>query len=158
MGVAGLTDVMDGWLERRRRAHRGDPARDPESPETVGVWLDPLCDKIFVVSVLAAIAVARAVPLWLLVLVALREILQAVVAVASRTIPFLRHRLRFRFRANLMGKISTVAQFLAIAAILDRHPWRVPLAIATALLGSAAASIYVGRAIRAGSLRTPTTL
>jgi cardiolipin synthase len=150
MAVAGLTDILDGWLERRRRARRGDPPRDPRSPETVGVWLDPLCDKIFVVSVLAAIAARRAVPLWLMLLVALREILQALVAVASRAIPFLRRRLRFRFRANLLGKVSTTAQFLTIAAILDRHSWQVPLAIVTAILGSAAASIYVGRAIRDG--------
>jgi len=157
MAVAGLTDILDGWLERRRRIRRGDPAEDADSPETVGVWLDPLCDKLFVVSVLVAIAVARAVPLWLLLLLALREILQAVVAVASRAVPFLRRRLRFRFRANLMGKVSTTAQFLAIAAILGRHPWQVPLAIVTAVLGSASASIYVGRAIRAGGIRTPTT-
>ncbi|HXX92992.1 MAG TPA: CDP-alcohol phosphatidyltransferase family protein [Planctomycetota bacterium] len=156
MAVAGLTDVLDGWVERRRRARRGIPPSDPGTPETLGVWLDPLCDKIFVLSLLSAIAVARSIPVGLVILVALREILQALIALGSRAIPALRRRLRFRFRANVMGKVSTVAQFLATAALLERHPWQVPLAILTAVLGATAALIYLGRAVRAGRPTPPT--
>jgi phosphatidylglycerophosphate synthase len=79
MTLAGITDVLDGWVERRR--HPGSTA------ETAGAWLDPLCDKIFILSVLLAITVAGSLPLWLVPLIALREILQTLVAVGSRTLP-----------------------------------------------------------------------
>jgi phosphatidylglycerophosphate synthase len=150
MALAGLTDVLDGALERRRRARQGEPAGPG-----AGVWLDPLCDKVFVVSTLVAIAVAFRPPLYLLPLIAAREILQALAAAASRLVPPLRDRLRFRFRAAILGKATTVVQFFTIAAILYGHPLRAPLAAATAALGVSAALLYVGRAWQAGRKGAP---
>jgi cardiolipin synthase len=147
MALAGVTDVLDGWLERRHQRLLGRGGETPDSPRTVGVWLDPLCDKVFILSVLAAIAVTRHPPLWILPLVALREILQALIAVAARTVPALGRCLRFRFRANLLGKSATVAQFLTIGAILLSPGWQIPLAITTAALGVIAVVIYVRRAL-----------
>ncbi|MBI3854549.1 MAG: CDP-alcohol phosphatidyltransferase family protein [Planctomycetes bacterium] len=141
MALAGLSDILDGWVERRRRLRTGDAS------ETAGVWLDPLCDKIFIVSVLAAVTTARHLPLWLIPLIALREILQTLVVVGSRILPALRARLRPRFKANVLGKAATVAQFLAIGALLLDTPGQIPLAAATAVLGLIAAAVYVRRAL-----------
>jgi phosphatidylglycerophosphate synthase len=140
MAVAGITDVLDGWVERRRLARLGQPGKP-----TVGVWLDPLCDKIFVLSLVAAIAVSHPVPLWLLPLVALREILQTLAIGAASAIPSVRRRVRVKFRANVLGKLSTVAQFLTVGAILLRSPAQVPLAIGTGVLGALAAAVYIRR-------------
>jgi len=139
MALAGLTDVLDGWIERRRHPGR--------TVETAGAWLDPLCDKLFILSVLTAIAVARSLPLWIVPLLALREILQTLIAVGAKTIPALRRRLRFKFRANVLGKATTVCQFVAIGDVLLDRPGQIPLAMATAALGLVAVVVYVRRAL-----------
>ena len=145
MAIAGTTDVLDGWLERRRRARLGEPAAP-----TVGVWLDPLCDKLFILSVLAAIAFNRRT-LGLLPMIATREILQTLIAIAWRLVPAVRRRLKFQFGAAYLGKAATVAQFLAVRALLIDHPAQMPLAILTSILGFTAAMLYLVRAVRAGA-------
>lgn len=141
LALAGITDVLDGTLERRRREKGGGGS-------SAGVWLDPLCDKIFIVSLLAAITVRRDLPLWMLPLIGLREILQGLVLAATRLLPPLQRRLRPRFRANILGKATTILQFATIAAILLDKPGARPLAVATAVLGLVAVGVYVRRAWR----------
>jgi phosphatidylglycerophosphate synthase len=144
MALAGLTDVLDGALARRGRRKAGR-----ERERDAGAWLDPLCDKIFVVSALLAVAVAFRPPLWLLPLVAARELAQ---------VPLLGYlRLRgvvraFDFRAAVVGKLGTVLQFAAVAAILFRHPSQVPLAVAAGAAGLASAVYYFVRAARTGAV------
>ena len=144
LAAAGLTDVLDGRLERRRRRRRGETVA-PDS--SIGTWLDPLCDKIFIVSVVVAIAVAHALPLWIVPLIALREILQTLIVGARPFVPVLRRRLRPRFRANVLGKLTTVAQFVTIAAILLKKSDPLPLVAATAALGLVAVGVYVRRSL-----------
>ncbi|HLY76149.1 MAG TPA: CDP-alcohol phosphatidyltransferase family protein [Planctomycetota bacterium] len=147
MALAGLSDVLDGWVERRRHPGR--------TVETVGAWLDPLCDKLFVLSVLTAIAVSRSLPLWIVPLVALREILQTLVAIGAKTLPLFRKSLRFRFGANILGKATTVLQFITIGAILLNKPGQILLALTTAGLGLIAVAVYVGRALHPETARSP---
>jgi cardiolipin synthase len=144
MALAGLSDVLDGWLERKRRERLGLPL----GGESIGAWLDPVCDKVFILSVLVAITAAHALPWWIIPLIALREILQTLIVAATKLLPPLRQRLRPRFRANILGKLTTVVQFVTIGAILLNRPGAIPLAFATALLGLIAAAIYVRRALR----------
>ncbi|MCX5787400.1 MAG: hypothetical protein NTX64_02660 [Elusimicrobia bacterium] len=150
MALAAATDVLDGWVERRLLERAG---RDPDSASTTGLWLDPLCDKIFALSVIAAVMVTRRPPLFLLLLIVAREVIQASVSAAWRLVPAVRARLRPRFRASVLGKAATVAQFCTIAAILTGHPWQVPLALATGGLGISAGTLYVLRAWRAARKR-----
>ena len=150
MALAATTDVLDGWVERRLLERAG---RDPDRAPTTGLWLDPLCDKIFALSVIAAVLVTRRPPLFLLLLIVAREIIQASVSVAWRLVPALRARLHPRFRASVLGKAATVAQFCTIAAILTGHPWQVPLALATGGLGISAGTLYILRAWRGGRER-----
>jgi cardiolipin synthase len=142
MVLAGLSDVLDGWLERKRRQRLGLP----QGGESVGAWLDPLCDKVFILSVLAAITAAHSLPWWIIPLIALREILQTLIVAATRVLPGLRRRLRPRFQANILGKLTTVVQFVTIGAILLNRPDTIPLAFGTALLGLIAVVVYVRRA------------
>jgi phosphatidylglycerophosphate synthase len=143
MAVAALTDVLDGWLERRLRRRHG---LAPEA-RTAGAWLDPLCDKTFVLSVIGAVAFARTPPPWVLALVAAREILQIPPLAVYLVRPALRARLRYDFTASLLGKATTTAQFFAIGAILLGHPSTVPFALAAGTLGTAAAVLYFLRGL-----------
>src|SRR6187401_46881 len=79
MALAGITDVLDGWVERRQRAREGAAAGPVES---MGAWLDPLCDKVFILSLVTAITVAHDLPLWMIPVISAREILQTAVLAA----------------------------------------------------------------------------
>ncbi len=48
MLFAGFTDVLDGWVARKLKLKN-----------SYGKWLDPLCDKIFVLSTLIAVVSAN---------------------------------------------------------------------------------------------------
>ncbi len=140
MGAAGLTDVLDGFLARRYKRRAGTPdLRD------AGAWLDPLCDKVFIVSALAAVAWAARPPLWTLPLIAARELLQIPMFAWLKGRGILR---RFDFRAAAVGKLVTVIQFAAVGAILLRHPAALPLAWAAGVVGIAAVAYYARRAAK----------
>jgi phosphatidylglycerophosphate synthase len=149
LALAALTDVLDGWVARRLR-----PRRPGErTPEGIGAWLDPLCDKVFVISALAAVWVAHQ-PHWaLLPLVATRELIQAPLVAAYVLEPDWRHHRSFDFRAAALGKANTVLQFATVTAVLFHHPTVWPLAGACSAVGFAAAAQYLLRAWR--TLREP---
>lgn len=62
--AAGASDLVDGFLAKRFKL------------ETVlGSYLDPLADKLLIVSIYIALGVARELPSWLVVMVVSRDIL-----------------------------------------------------------------------------------
>lgn len=140
LGVAAaLSDLLDGWLARRMH---------PEGALGVGTWLDPVCDKVFLMSIVLALAFAWPVPPAALVLTATREILQVPACAAFRWLPGLRLR-TFDFRAAKVGKATTIAQFLTAAAALFAPEWVMSMAGLSAALGAASVAVYVARALRA---------
>lgn len=122
---AAFTDQLDGWIARRY----GVVSR-------TGMWLDPLCDKTFVISTFIAIWVGWALPLWVAPLILAREILLALFALF----------VRMEARAAVPGKIATCAQFLSFPVLIFAREWTLPVAIVTALLGAYAAVFYFMRA------------
>jgi phosphatidylglycerophosphate synthase len=154
LALAAVTDVLDGYLARRQAA---DAARgaglEVEPGGGTGAWLDPICDKLFVASVLAAIILRRQPPIWLVLLILSRELVQLPIAVVYRFLPTLRSWLRYDFRASPLGKGATVAQFLAIAGLILSHPWIRLFAFLSFVLGIAAMADYFRRAIAIGKSR-----
>lgn len=62
--LASLTDLLDGYIAR----HGGRPTR-------LGAFLDPLADKLLLVSIYLALGVRAALPAWLVILVVSRDVL-----------------------------------------------------------------------------------
>ena len=154
LALAALTDVLDGHLARRQAARApGGDATAIEPGGGTGAWLDPICDKVFVASVLAAIVVRRQPPIWLVLLIVTRELVQLPIGVVYRFLPTLRSWLRYDFRASPLGKGATVAQFMAIAALILAHPWIRLFAFLSFVLGLAAIADYLRRAIAIGQSR-----
>src|SRR5678815_5678975 len=118
MAVAAGTDVLDGTIARRRGV----------STAGMGSWLDPICDKLFVGAVLAALHFERGVPLSLLALIVARELMQLPMVLVYRGFPTLRHWLRYDFRASHLGKAATIMQFLAIGSLVMGWPVAIPFA------------------------------
>lgn len=61
--VVALTDMLDGYFARRRKM-----------VTTLGKFLDPLADKLLIVTALIALISARGVPLWMVIIIVGREI------------------------------------------------------------------------------------
>lgn len=129
--LAAVTDAVDGTVARWLR-QRG--ARRPD----IGGWLDPLVDKLFVVIVLGTI--------WwhtrdtaLIALIAVRELLFAPLALVylARRVPIA------ELKARTIGKVATIAQFLACAVAVVEPASAWPLAVIAAGLGVAAIIDYV---------------
>ena len=62
--VAVSTDFVDGLV-----------ARKLNQISQLGMFLDPLADRLFIAAVVVALAMREVVPLWLVILVVLRDVL-----------------------------------------------------------------------------------
>jgi phosphatidylglycerophosphate synthase len=131
IAVAALTDTADGNVARfmQRRGHT-EPA--------IGGWLDPLADKLFVAIVLAAIAMHDGG--WLVVLlIGARELL----ILPLVAIYLAKAHGRAELHADAIGKVATVAQFLALAIAVAVPEHALPPAIVAAAIGVASVVHYV---------------
>jgi cardiolipin synthase (CMP-forming) len=62
--VAGISDGVDGFLAKRFGM-----------ATEVGAYLDPLADKVLIVSIYVSLGVVEAIPRWLVILVVSRDLL-----------------------------------------------------------------------------------
>lgn len=144
VAIAALTDAADGNLARwvrRRRARAGDPAG--ADARSIGDWLDPLVDKLFVVIVLALVWVRGGEPLVVLLIGARELLFVPLTALYAALRPELG-----RLRADPIGKAATIAQFVALAVVVVQPAWAWPAAGVAAALGLAAVAHYAIRAAR----------
>ncbi len=61
--LVAVTDTLDGYLARRRGM-----------VTTLGKFLDPLADKLLIVTALIALIPAREIPVWMVIVIVGREI------------------------------------------------------------------------------------
>ncbi len=137
--LAGVSDMLDGYFARRAGG----------TAESFGAWLDPVCDKAFVASTMAALWVSVVPPWWLGALVLVREGVVLVLVSAKWLDPDLRHR-SLPTRSLLLGKATTCAQFLVfLVVLLDARAWWLPSGLLAGGLGLLAGGQYTLRALRA---------
>lgn len=139
--LAALTDVADGFAARRLGV---------AGPRSTGAWLDPVCDKIFVASLLGVAYAVRRPPLYFLGLLLFRELCQVpllLLYLRMRLHPYWRGA-RYDFRSGPFGKATTVTQFLAIGVLVLGLPGARALCCASFVLGALAIGTYVQRARR----------
>ena len=149
VAVAGVSDFLDGMVGRRRH--------HPTAIGTanIGAWLDPVCDKVFVLSTAPAVVVTHGVGLAVLALVLVRDIATAVLTVAFRLLAGAEAFHRHDFRARWSGKVTMGAQLLTVLAVVLWPTAVLPMAAMTGALGVVA----VGhRVLLAWRDREPSTL
>jgi phosphatidylglycerophosphate synthase len=115
LGVASLTDLLDGWLARRGASTR------------LGALLDPVADKTFVLAAISAFLLDGGLSTRDYFIVISRDLAIAVGFLVAYLTPGLEP---WNFKARLPGKIVTVLQLLALLALLLRptmFPALVPL-------------------------------
>lgn len=99
--VAGLSDALDGWLARRRGG------------SALGAILDPLADKMLLVSMFLTLAAIGVLPVWLAVMTVTRDLL----IVGGLAVLWARS-VRVRMRPLLVSKLNTALQLLLVAVAL----------------------------------------
>jgi cardiolipin synthase (CMP-forming) len=105
--TAGVTDALDGSI-----------ARWTGQFSTLGAWLDPMADKLLLLTVFVALTVPglnfpNRLPLWLTVLVISRDIgIVLTVAIVNLAVA------RRTFRPSLLGKTATVVYIVTAGVAL----------------------------------------
>jgi cardiolipin synthase len=138
VALAAVSDALDGNVARWARRRTGD------TRASIGEWLDPVADKVFVVVVLAAIQVHDPAPWPLVALIVARELVLIPLGALYRLL--VHGRGEHAFQAHALGKAATIAELFAIAALIAYRPLVAPLAIAAAVLGLLAVIQYILRA------------
>lgn len=110
--VAGLTDGLDGLLARRF-----------DQRSQLGTILDPIADKLMLVTAFVVLSMKSVfpqplpkhlpIPFWVTVAVISRDVFIVVGAAAINIMTGFRG-----FRPSLLGKINTTVQIIAIAVIM----------------------------------------
>jgi len=100
--VAGLSDALDGYLARKY--HWGSD---------LGGWLDPLADKAMQVSAYCTLTWLGLIPLWLLLVVILRDVL-----IVCGGIVYYFQVEKVSASPSWISKINTLMQILLVVVIL----------------------------------------
>jgi cardiolipin synthase len=141
VAVAGVSDWADGRL-----------ARATGSVSRTGIWLDPLADKIFIVTSVVALTIEVGLPLWILPVILLRDI--GVVAGAIYLAALGRRK---GAPARTAGKWVTWLQFVALGAILLWPESAIWIAPPVGLLGAIALRDYARAVLRRTRRDDPNT-
>jgi len=106
--IAGITDALDGLIARLARQRT-----------SIGAWLDPMADKLlmvttFIVLTLPGIPLVNHIPLWLTVAVISRDIvIIGVVAIVNLAVG------PRTFTPSIWGKMTTAAYIVTAIVVMS---------------------------------------
>ncbi len=118
--AAGLTDALDGML-----------ARVLHQQTTLGQYLDPLADKLLLVTAFVVLSFEGSIPLWVTLVVVSRDV---IISVGSLVIHLLREQVDIT--PTWMGKATTVLQLVYIVAVLVGTTAALPVWVLVAILAA----------------------
>jgi cardiolipin synthase (CMP-forming) len=147
--IAGISDGVDGYLAKRYNWQT-----------ELGAYLDPLADKLLLVTVFVALGVLGALPSWLVIAVVSRDLLIVMAIVLSwvigHPVAIKPHRVS---KANTALQIALVALVLADEGFgLGWNSLRWVVIWATAALTVLSLGFYLAAWIRHMSRYAPDTL
>ncbi|OFI05375.1 CDP-diacylglycerol--glycerol-3-phosphate 3-phosphatidyltransferase [Clostridium acetireducens DSM 10703] len=98
--LAGFTDILDGYIARKYKLIT-----------KCGIILDPLADKLMLITVLTCLTIKSYSPLWILIIVTIKEFSMiiggAILYNKNTVIP-----------SNKFGKIATLLFYIAIFTMI----------------------------------------
>lgn len=133
-----LTDALDGFV-----------ARSKQQQSQLGTVLDPVADKVLILSTLISLSIIRGLPDWMRIpawfnlIVITRD---ALLVTGTIVLFFLQGR--WFVQPSRLGKWATFAQMLVIPMVLLGLPVKMPVIIAAAVLTAVSAIHYIRVGIR----------
>lgn len=134
--LAGVSDVLDGWYARRT-----------ERVTQTGAVLDPITDKLFVLTVATTLVLENRLEVSEVLLLGARELGEAPLVLWLLVSRSARRAVAESAVANRFGKSVTVLQFVAVALALFHDPAADVAIWATACVGVLAAFVYWRRSL-----------
>ena len=98
--VAALTDSLDGYFARTRK-----------QITRLGVFLDPLADKLLIIAALVALVELNRVPAWIVMIIIAREL-------AVTGLRMMKSEEGLVIPASRWGKAKTVSQVVAVLLVM----------------------------------------
>jgi cardiolipin synthase len=147
MVFAGITDGFDGLIARRFHQQT-----------TLGLYLDPIADKLLLSTLFITLTIVGDIPRYVTILVFSRDFGILLISILL----FATHTLR-DFRPSFLGKINTFIQIIAVGCLMGSHVFGIPhlveivayLLKAIAILAPISAAQYAWIVIRRVSTPTP---
>lgn len=124
--AAGSTDMLDGWYARRHG-----------QTSVTGAAIDPVTDKLFVLTVAVTLVLTQRLSLLEVLLLSTREL-----AELPLVFWFLLKRRAEQPRSNVTGKIATCCQFAAVVSALFQTRLTPVLVGVAAAAGLVAGAVY----------------
>ncbi len=146
LAVSAVTDWFDGYLARRLRQRT-----------KLGAQLDPITDRLYILSTIIAFMVRGIFPWWFVAILLARDLMLLLL------VPSLRRSGQMYLPVNLVGKAGTFALLFAFPVVLIAAPeafdfqvayvlgWAI--AVAGACLYWAAGLLYLRETIRLSRAR-----
>lgn len=101
--IGGFTDFLDGFVARRMNQQTA-----------LGAYLDPVADKLLVITSYIMLGTMEGIPMWLAVVVVIRDLL----IVVGYGIIYVLVDQPMEVKPSLVGKWSTTFQLLTLAVAL----------------------------------------
>ena len=116
--AAGASDAVDGYLAK----HHGMASR-------LGAYLDPIADKVLLVSAYIVLGSMDIIPLWLTILVVSRDLLIVGGAILFETVTG-----ELQMEPLLISKVNTGMQIILVGTAMAQPMFALPLAGIVSLL------------------------
>lgn len=98
--LAGFTDILDGYIARKFKYFT-----------KLGLFLDPLADKLLQVSAFVCLYIVKLIPLWVVVIFVAKELTLSIGAA------FLFRKKNNIEKSNVFGKLASVLVFVGVILI-----------------------------------------
>lgn len=108
--LAGLSDGLDGVAARWLHQHT-----------TLGLYLDPIADKLLLSTLFLVLTHVHQIPRYVTILVFSRDLGILLIS----TLLFATHTLR-DFQPSFFGKLNTFVQIMAVVGVMGGHIFAVP--------------------------------
>jgi cardiolipin synthase len=137
--AAAISDGVDGFLAKRFGMKT-----------ELGAYLDPLADKVMIVSIYVTLGITAVIPLWIVLLVVSRDFM----IVGAIILSWLVDR-PIAIRPHVVSKLNTVAQIIYACLVLATHGFNfdiepvLTLVMAlVAVLTLLSVALYLGKWVR----------
>lgn len=123
--LAGITDVLDGYI-----------ARKYDAVSDFGKLMDPLADKLMMITALICLYTKEYIPLFIIIIVLIKDLLLVIGGV------FMYRRHDYAVSSNKFGKITAVFLNLSLVLIAFEIPYAKYLLLFSVFFGIIALAQY----------------
>ena len=137
--VAAVSDGVDGFLAKRFGMKT-----------ELGAYLDPLADKILIVSIYVTLGITQVIPLWIVILVVSRDLMIVGAIILSWLV-----EMPVAIKPHIVSKLNTAAQIVFACLVLATHGYQISaepvltlVMVLVAVLTTLSVVLYVAQWVR----------